>query len=290
MTGKLKLARQEAGGRDVTSREPTSQDATARDFMALRRAYAELGWLKLPGLLQGAELKRIVQRVAQADGDAKFKVKKSGVQADQATAEYEKTMRVLRRLWTEYAEVKALCFRVGKLVHEITGWSSTRLWSDRVFIKPGRRIGSRPTIWHQDLPKIPIDRRGFTTVWIPLVDLPITKGPMTFLEGSHRLGPLGATSQMGGEPDLSEILAEEDWKQITGCVTAAPLVAGDATLHAGMMLHRARANTEDEDRVVLAISYVDGEALYTGGANPVTDDLGMTPYKRMEHKTMPIVA
>ena len=29
---------------------------------------------------------------------------------------------------------------------------------------------------------------------------------------------------------------------------------------------------------------------YTGGANPVTDNLGMAPYKRMEHATMPIIA
>jgi phytanoyl-CoA hydroxylase len=264
--------------------------APVRDSAALRRDYAELGWLKLSALVTGLELKRLQKLVAEADRTARFKVRKTGVQADQATAEYEKTMRVLRRLWTDYPEVKTLCFRVGKLVHEITGWSSTRLWSDRVFIKPGRKTGSRPTVWHQDLPKIPIDRRGFTTVWIPLVDLPATKGAMTFLEGSHRLGPLGATSQLAGEPDLSEILAEADWKQITGCVTAAPLSAGDATMHAGMTLHRAQTNIEEEDRVVLAISYVDGEALYTGGANPVTDDLGMAPYKRMEHKTMPIVA
>lgn len=274
----------------TTQAKSTAAATAAWDVDALRRDYAERGWLKLPALVQGSELAQIRKRIAEADRSPKFKVKKSGVQADQATAEYEKTMRVLRRLWTEYAEVEALCRRVGGLVHQITGWSSTRLWSDRVFIKPGRRIGSRPTVWHQDSPKIPIDRRGFATVWIPMVDVPITKGPMTFLEGSHRLGPLGATSQMGGDPDLSEILAEADWKQITRCVTVAPLAAGDATLHAGMMLHRARANTEEEDRVVLAISYVDGEALYTGGANPVTDDLGMPPYQRMEHKSMPIVA
>jgi len=270
---------------------PAAAKAEAvRDSAALRREFAELGWIRLPALVSGVELRRLQKIVAEADRAARFKVRKTGVQADQSTAEYEKTMRVLRRLWTDYPEVERLCIRVGRLVHEITGWSSTRLWSDRVFIKPGRKIGSRPTVWHQDLPKIPIDRRGFTTVWIPLVDLPASKGAMTFLEGSHRLGPLGATSQLAGEPDLSEILAEADWKQITGCVTAAPLAAGDATMHAGMMLHRARANTEDEDRVVLAISYVDGEALYTGGANPVTDELGMAPYKRMEHKTMPLVA
>jgi phytanoyl-CoA hydroxylase len=267
-----------------------AKGAPLRDIDALRRDYAELGWIKLQGLVAGDELRRLKKLVDDADKGARFKVKQTGVQADQATAEYEKTMRVLRRLWTDYPEVKKLCWRVGQLVHEITGWSSTRLWSDRVFIKPGRKTGSRPTVWHQDSPKIPIDRRGFTTVWIPLVDLPATKGAMTFLEGSHNLGPLGATSQLAGEPDLSEILADSDWKHIRGAVTAAPLAAGDATMHAGMMLHRARTNIEEEDRVVLAISYVDGEALYTGGANPVTDDLGMTPYKRMEHKTMPIVA
>lgn len=261
-----------------------------RDVADLRHGYAERGWLTLAGLVRGEELQKIRQLIAEADRGGKFKVGKNGVQADQATAEYEKTMRVLRRLWTDYPEVEAVCWRVGKLVQQITGWSSTRLWSDRVFIKPGRKIGSKPTIWHQDLPKIPIDRRGFTTVWISIDSLPATKGAMTFLNGSHRLGPLGSTSQMAAESDLSEILSEADWKLVDGCTTAAPLEAGDATMHSGLTLHRARTNIEEEDRVVLAISYVDGEALYTGAANPVTDNLGMSPYKRMEHSTMPIIA
>ncbi|WP_159591828.1 phytanoyl-CoA dioxygenase family protein [Hydrogenophaga sp. BPS33] len=273
----------------TTTHAETPIRDTSRDAH-LAATYAERGWIQLPNLVGAGELATIRALIEEADRGGRFSVPKTGVQADQALPEYHKTMRVLRRLWTDYPEVEALCRRIGRLVGDVTGWSSTRLWSDRVFIKPGKKVGSRPTIWHQDLPKIPIDRRGFTTVWITLSDLPATKGAMTFLNGSHHLGPLGATAQLGGESDLSELLREQDWNLVSGCTTAAPLVAGDATMHAGLTLHRAQANVEEEDRVVLAISYVDGNALYTGGANPVTDNLGMAPYKRMEHATMPIVA
>lgn len=275
----------------MNARNPTTHRMMEdQSLMALQQHYATRGWAKLSGVVQGDELRRLQHLIAQADATGKFKTRKSGVQADQATAEYEKTMRVLRRLWTDYPEIEGLCRRVGELVQRITDWPSTRLWSDRVFIKPGRKTGSRPTIWHQDLPKIPIDRRGFATVWITMSELPATKGAMSFLNGSHHLGPLGATAQLGEESDLSELLGQDDWSLVDGCTTAAPLAAGDATIHHGLTLHRARANVEEQDRIVLAISYVDGEALYTGGANPVTDNLGIAPYKRMEHELLPIVA
>jgi ectoine hydroxylase-related dioxygenase (phytanoyl-CoA dioxygenase family) len=158
-----------------------------------------------------------------------------------------------------------------------------------VFTKPGRDFGSRPTIWHQDV-KLPFDRRGFATVWIAMIDIPKTRGPMTFLDGSHRLGSLGAVNQLGEDRDLSVILNERDWAVVRGCSSAAPLKAGDATMHGSYTLHRAGRNVDVEDRVVLAVSYFDAQQLYTGAANPVTDGLGLTPYQPFDHESFPIVA
>src|ERR1700749_208256 len=114
----------------------------------LRDTYYRFGWIKLKNLVQGEELKRIQAIVAEAEKMPQFRPKAAGIQADQDSADYEKTMKVLRALWAHYPEVEALCRRVGGIVQEITGWSSTRLWSDRVLIKPGTDTGSRETIWH----------------------------------------------------------------------------------------------------------------------------------------------
>ena len=254
----------------------------------LRADYQRDGWIKLASLLDADELLRINAIIAEAGTREEFRPKTDGIQADQASKEYEHTMRVLRRLWTEYAEIEQLCRRLAPLVGELNGWKSTRLWSDRVFIKPGRTFGSKETIWHQDV-KLPFDRRGFATVWIAMMDIPAERGAMTFLNGSHRLGSLGAVSQMGEEPDLSEILMQEDWPLVHGCGSGAPLAAGDATLHMLYTFHRAGKNQTEEDRVALAISYFDAEQLFTGGANPVTDGLGLTPYKQFDHKLFPVM-
>ena len=252
--------------------------------------YQRRGWVKLTEVLSPAQIERMREIVHEASDRPEFKPAQAGSQADQGSREYEHTMRVLRRLWTEYPEVEQIAREVGGAVRALTGWDGVRLWSDRIFIKPGSEFGSAPTFWHQDLSKLPFDRRGFATVWIALHEIPKTRGPLTFLDGSHRLGLLGAVSQIGTEADLSELLQEVDWEVVSGCSTGAPLAAGDATVHAGMTLHRAGANRDREDRVVLAISYFQADALYTGAPSPLSDHLGMTPYEPFDHERFPIVA
>lgn len=253
------------------------------------RSYRDKGWVKLPRLVETAELARIKAAVQDASTKPAFATKASGFQADQATPEFKEVLRIYRSLWKAYPEVEAVCRRVGPIVRELNGWRDARLWSDRVFIKPGRDSGSRPTIWHQDSPKAPFDRRGFATIWIALQDVPLHRGAMVFLDRSHRLGPLGAIDQLGPDRDLSEILTAEDREIVGECSTAAPLEAGDATLHTGMLLHRAHANTDEVDRVILVISYFDADARWTGAESQVMDGLGLVPYQTVEHPNFPLV-
>jgi phytanoyl-CoA hydroxylase len=253
------------------------------------REYQERGWLKVPNVLGDDEVDTINAAIGEAVTLPEFVPKAAGARADQASAEYQKVMRVYRGLWSKYPEIERVVRRLGPVVGELNGWEHTRLWQDRVFIKPGRDFGSRPTNWHQDV-KLPFDRRGFATVWIAMVDIPKSRGPMTFLDGSHRLGSLGNIEQLKDNFDLSELLTEHDWKVVSGCATGAPLAAGDATIHSMLTLHRAGMNVDVEDRVVLAISYFDAKQLYTGSPNPVTDGLGLTLFERFDHENFPLVA
>lgn len=253
------------------------------------RDYQDRGWLKLPAVLDADELESINAAIAEAVELPEFAPKATGARSDQASAEYQKVMRVYRGLWLKYPEVERVVRRLGPLVGELNGWEHTRVWQDRVFIKPGSEFGSKPTNWHQDV-KLPFDRRGFATVWIAMVDIPKSRGPMTFLNGSHRLGSLGNIEQLKDNFDLSDLLTERDWTVVSGCATGAPLAAGDATIHSMLTLHRAGTNLDVEDRVVLAVSYFDAKQLYTGSPNPVTDGLGLEVFKELDHENFPLVA
>jgi ectoine hydroxylase-related dioxygenase (phytanoyl-CoA dioxygenase family) len=258
---------------------------------ALKRNYNENGWVKLKNVLNSAEVCQVREIISQAAERPEFKPSAVGAQADQASSEYGRVLRVYRALWRSYPEIETLARRIGAMVGYMNSWDETRLWQDRVFIKPGSQSesGSRQTNWHQDV-KLPFDRRGFATVWIAIVDVPKSRGAMTFLNGSHRLGSLGAIEQLEHESDLSELLSIDDWPLVGGCESGAPLSAGDATMHSMYTLHRAGANLDEEDRVVLAISYFDGKQLYTGSPNPVTDNLGLTPNRPLDHEVFPVVA
>jgi ectoine hydroxylase-related dioxygenase (phytanoyl-CoA dioxygenase family) len=250
--------------------------------------YLRKGWAKLPHLIGADEARELRTIAAAAASRPELQPKSSGAQADQGTAEYARILRVQRGLWRHYPQIALVVERFGALIGYINGWQQTRLWQDRVFIKAGRASGSRPTNWHQDV-KLPFDRRGFATIWIALVDVPLSRGPMTFVNGSHRLGSLGAIEQLHDAKDLSELLTPEDWQMIEGCESAAPMRAGDATVHSMYTLHRAGENRDIEDRVALAISYFDGAQLYTGSPNPVTDGLGLQPGKSLEHECFPLI-
>jgi ectoine hydroxylase-related dioxygenase (phytanoyl-CoA dioxygenase family) len=258
---------------------------------ASKRLYNEKGWVKLKNLLNDKEVREIGEIISQATERPEFKPSATGARADQATEEYGRVMRVYRALWRIYPEIDALARRIGAMVGYMNNWQETRLWQDRVFIKPGSQSesGTRQTNWHQDV-KLPLDRRGFATVWIAIVDIPKSRGALTFLNGSHRLGSLGAIEQLEQELDLSELLSSDDWPLVHGCESAAPLRAGDATMHSMYTLHRAGANLDEQDRVVLAISYFDGKQLYTGSPNPVTDNLGLAPNQPLNHELFPIIA
>lgn len=251
--------------------------------------YRERGWVKIPGLVDEAAVRRLSEIVREAFQREEFHPPAVGPRADQATDEYKKTMTVLVGLWHAYPEVRKIALKAGEIVSVLIGCEGVRLWSDRVFVKPRKEAGSKPTIWHQDLPKLPFDRRGTATVWIAVNEIPETRGPLSFLDGSHRLGPLGAVSQFSEERTFDQMLTNDDRRLVGAVSTAAPLSPGDATVHAGLTLHRAAENLDSEDRIVLAITYFDAATGYTGVPNQLTDNLGLKLYEPFDHDNFPLI-
>lgn len=124
--------------------------------------------------------------------------------------------------------------------------------------------GSAPTPLHTDDPAFPLDAAPVTlTAWVALVDVPVERGCMTFVPGSHKW-PEGTVPQF--EDPFAAAPEARWWPQVT-----VPIRAGDCTFHSSRLIHRAGANTTDVARISLATVYMDAAAIY----RPVP---GMTYY------------
>jgi ectoine hydroxylase-related dioxygenase (phytanoyl-CoA dioxygenase family) len=138
---------------------------------------------------------------------------------------------------------------------------------------PEGHAASKPTGWHQDWVNFPFDRVGFLTFWIALGDIPAERGAMRFLNGSQGAGPLGKMGLLGGKEVIEyypELLEEYEMSP------PLDMKAGDATVHNGMVVHGAPANTTDKPRWAFIASYHPADTCYTGAPHYIfTKDVGL---------------
>jgi ectoine hydroxylase-related dioxygenase (phytanoyl-CoA dioxygenase family) len=150
---------------------------------------------------------------------------------------------------------------------------------------PAGHGSSAPTGFHQDWVNFPFDRVGFLTFWIALDEIKAEQGAMRFYNGSHKAGPLGKMGLIEGPelpdyyPDLSEKYPLSD---------PIDLVAGDATIHNGMVVHGAPENSTDKPRWVLIASYHPADTCYTGAPHHIfKQDIGLEVGKPIKHELFP---
>ncbi|MBL9164754.1 MAG: phytanoyl-CoA dioxygenase family protein [Planctomycetaceae bacterium] len=201
---------------------------------------------------------------------------------------FAKRLVVTRNLWRTHPDLKPLVWTVGRVAARLLGQSGVRLVDDVALVKPSRHDGGDPTIWHQDAPNFPFDRRGFLTVWIAVNDVSLDQGPLTFVPRSHRLGLLGAVDGGGEEVGLEALLRPDDYAYIGNSLTTA-LSAGDASVHDGLMLHAAGPNLTDRPRLAWGVRFIPSATLYTGGAHRAFDNLGLKPFEPFDHPNFPLI-
>ncbi|AYJ84909.1 phytanoyl-CoA dioxygenase family protein (plasmid) [Sphingomonas paeninsulae] len=151
----------------------------------------------------------------------------------------------------EYPEVMPIVRKYAALARHLLG-EDVRILYDHVLIKPPAKDGTRPTMWHQDLTYLPVDRRGLLVVWTPLYDVPEEAGCMRYIPRSHRLGPLGKLP-MAQDYQLTDLLRPTDF-EIIGNPVGVPLKAGECAIHDGLTLHGAFPNVSDEPRIAWSIA------------------------------------
>ena len=165
---------------------------------------------------------------------------------------YAKAFLQIMNLWTRDEVVRkfTLARRFARIAADLMGVDAVRLYHDQALYKEG---GGGHTPWHQDQYYWPLKTEGIqaVTMWMPLVDVPIEMGALTFASGSHTEGFLGHLEISDKSHDeFDELVAARGYPVVTN-----PMFAGDATFHASWLLHCAPGNSSSQTREVMTVIY-----------------------------------
>ncbi len=164
---------------------------------------------------------------------------------------YGKAFLQIMNLWEFEESVRpfVLARRFGSVAAQLMGVDRVRLYHDQALFK---EPGGGATPWHQDQYYWPLDTNNMVTMWMPLVDVSVDMGMLTFASGSHS-GGLVKNVAISDESDT----ALDDYVKKKGYVISRPdfLNAGEATWHYGLTLHHAPGNQTEVMREVMTIIY-----------------------------------
>ena len=204
------------------------------------------GHVYIPGLMSAEEL--APYRAAILAWAEEFRAQQKPI-AERDT--YGKAFLQMMNLWEENEKIKefSLHKRFGEMAARLLGVDHVRLYHDQALFKePGGGI----TPWHQDHVYWPLDTTNTITMWMPLVDVPNEIGSVVFASGSHERGDLGGSAIGDDSQSHFDRLIEREKFDL---VSYAPMRAGDASFHAGWVLHGAPANETATMRSVMTIIY-----------------------------------
>jgi ectoine hydroxylase-related dioxygenase (phytanoyl-CoA dioxygenase family) len=164
---------------------------------------------------------------------------------------YGKAFLQVPNLWRRHEAVRRFVFarRFAKVAADLLGVEGVRLYHDQALFK---EAGGGRTPWHQDQYYWPFDGDQTITMWMPLVDVPPEIGTMTFVSGSHKLGYLGSYAISDESERTFDAMIKE---KALSLETHGAAKAGDATFHAGWMLHSAPPNPTGVLRSVMTVIY-----------------------------------
>ncbi|MFI2242278.1 phytanoyl-CoA dioxygenase family protein [Streptomyces chrestomyceticus] len=245
---------------------PVSEEAVAR--------YREQGYLHCPRVLTEAETKEFhAAALEQLDRDEKVSWDREGGTVMDWVTYADRKSEVIRRL--------ALHPRITAIAERLAG-APLRMFKSEILRKGTE--GSTATPIHADAPAIPYAGRPVgLTAWVALTDVPVERGCMTFIPGSHLRPDTPVTAEQAKQ-HLFSCPPELMWDpRIT-----VPLRAGDCTFHHEQVMHLAGPNLMAEPRVSLATVYMDAEATFRTDAL-VPHDLGLEPGAPLNDERFPLI-
>jgi len=234
--------------------------------------FQENGYVRCDDVLNEEELAALRHGVDQARAERKSLARDlAGNGADKGG--HERLLQMLN-LWENYPEVRAYLFggRIAKMVQRLTGSPSIHLYHDQALIKEPGPSAAAP--WHQDQPYWPSKEPGMLSCWMALDDVPVERGCMQFIPGSHKWGEFPPISFSEGGKALADYLTEEQaahWNPVP-----VELMAGGCTFHHGLTFHYTRPNTTDHIRRALVAIFIPEGITYAAEekmANPFSDTI-----------------
>lgn len=235
-------------------------------------SYQQQGFVHIPGVISPDEAARFAN-AAQAVSER--------LTGANHRAVFAQTVNV----WRADETMKQLTLHpnVSAVAQKLAG-KKLRLWHDQILIK--KPHNNAATQFHQDQPYWPhADAPDPISAWIALVDVPVEKGCMTFLPGSHARRDLPAQN-LNDDKSLFNLCPELRWSpRVT-----VPLKAGDCTFHHGRCAHMATPNNTDEPRIAHIVIFMDAAARYDGKKHVVTDLLGLAPGDLLSGELFPATA
>ena len=185
---------------------------------------------------------------------------------------YGKAFLQIMNLWRvdEDARKFVLAKRMAKIAADLLGVENVRLYHDQALFK---EAGGGPTPWHQDQYYWPIDTNNTVTMWMPLVDIDVDMGMLTFASGSYTNGAI-FNHEISDE---SEMAFDEYVKEKNFPISrATTMKAGDATWHRGFTIHNAPGNNSAKMREVMTVIYMaDGARI-----SPYSNDWQKSDHKK----------
>ena len=220
--------------------------------------YQSNGHILLRNILNEEEVN--IYRNTIVDAADRFNTEKRKME-DRDT--YGKAFLQIMNLWEVDENVRkfTLAKRFGKIAADLLGVEKVRLYHDQALFK---EAGGGLTPWHQDQYYWPLETKKTITMWMPLVDISVKMGMLTFASGSQELGFMG-NLKISDESDkfLGKIVKENGYP----ITRAETMKAGDATFHTGWTLHAAPANSSSTMREVMTIIFIEDGATITEPKN-----------------------
>jgi ectoine hydroxylase-related dioxygenase (phytanoyl-CoA dioxygenase family) len=219
---------------------------------AINDRYERDGFVRVPGLLSAETVGAFVPDLA----DVVAASRQTQVPLAQRSV-YGRAFVQEMNLWRRSDTLRQLTFstRLARAAADVMGVDGVRLYHDQGLVKEPHG-GATP--WHCDQYYWPLDTDRTVTAWIPLHDIPIEMGPLSFSVGSHRID-MGRTLEIGEQSDR-HVRRHPGWRSNPRDERAVR--AGDVTFHSGWTFHGAGPNHTDAHRLVFTVIYMaDGTRL-----------------------------
>lgn len=229
----------------LTAELPSLSDTYSLDLDQLND-YQKNGHILLRGVASEEEI--AAYRSVITDATMRYN-KETRKMEDRDT--YGKAFLQIMNLWEVDQDVRqfVLAKRFAKIAADLMGVENVRLYHDQALYK---EAGGGPTPWHQDQYYWPLDTPNTVTMWMPLVDINVEMGMLTFASGSQSEGFVGNLAISDeSEKALSDVVAQKGYP----VTRAVSMKAGDATFHAGWTLHSAPGNDSPTMREVMTIIF-----------------------------------